>query len=172
MKQLQAIDVHGHYGRYYRDEFPDLVNRFMSASAKEVVARAREADIEITMVSPLLGLLPRGNPDTVAGNKEAARVIPKTKGLLQWVIVNPLQPATYEQARRMLSMPTCAGIKIHPEEHCYPIRQHGRKLFSFAREQRAIVLTHSGEKNSWPIDFIPFANQFPEIGRASCRERV
>jgi predicted TIM-barrel fold metal-dependent hydrolase len=101
--------------------------------------------------------------DAAAGNKEAARIVARLPGLLQWVIVHPLQPETYDQARRMLKRPGCVGIKIHPEEHCYSIRKHGRALFEFAAEQCAVVLTHTGEKNSWPIDFIPFANDFPEM---------
>lgn len=163
MKPIQAIDVHGHYGLYNRREGNPLVNEWMTGNAKLVVTRAREANTELTVVSPLLGLLPRGEADTVAGNEEAARVVPRTKGLLQWVIVNPLQPKTYEQASRMLKGATCVGIKIHPEEHCYPITKHGNALFAFAAEHRAVVLAHSGDPNSHPMDFIPFANRFPEM---------
>ena len=50
--------------------------------------------------------------DAVAGNEEAERVVHETDGLLQWVVVNPLQPETFHQARRMLGLPKCVGIKI------------------------------------------------------------
>ena len=163
MKPIQAIDVHGHYGLYHRDESPALVNQFMTGDAELVARRARESNVEYTVVSPLLGLLPRGKADAVAGNREAARIVPKTKGLLQWVIVHPLQKQTFEQAREMMKSPTCVGIKLHPEEHVYPIRKHGRALFQLAAELRAVVLVHSGEAYSEPVDFVKFANDFPEV---------
>jgi predicted TIM-barrel fold metal-dependent hydrolase len=55
------------------------------------------------------------------------------------------------------------GIKIHPEEHRYPIQEFGEAIFSFAAARKAIVLTHSGEANSMPEDFIPFADAHPEM---------
>jgi len=159
---IQAIDVHAHYGVYNRAANSGLKDRFMSGSAAEVVARARAVNTEWTIASPLLGLLPRGKANAVEGNKEAARVVPRTDGMLQWVIIDPLRPQTYKQAETMLRHPRCVGIKIHPEEHLYPIKEHGRAIFAFAAKHRAIVLTHSGEQRSLPGDFIPFANDFPE----------
>lgn len=158
-----AIDVHAHYGRYYRPEITDLANEFPSGDAATVVKRARGAKTEFTIVSPYLGLFPRGGPDTPAGNEEAQQVVTKTEGLLQWVIVNPRQPQTYEQTREMLQNPKCVGIKIHPEEHVYPIKEHGRTIFEFAAEFKALVLAHSGDVHSMPMDFVPFANDFPEV---------
>lgn len=163
VEQLQAIDVHGHYGRWVQDEARAHMGGCMSGSAETVVARARRARIEWTVVSPLLGMMPRGQADAVAGNEEANRVVDQTDGLLQWVVINPLQPGTYEQARERLSHPTCMGIKIHPEEHVYPIREHGDAIFSFAAEHRAVVLTHSGHANSLPADFLPFVDAHPEV---------
>jgi predicted TIM-barrel fold metal-dependent hydrolase len=81
---------------------------------------------------------------------------------LQWVVIDPLKPETYDQADEMLQLPKCVGIKIHPEEHGYPIAEHGEPIFRFAAERRAIILTHSGEQRSMPEDCVPFANDFPE----------
>ena len=119
IEAVQAIDVHAHYGRYHRREIPKLLNGFMSADPLVVVQRARRANTQYTIVSPNLALLPRGEADALAGNEDAAQVVPATPGLLQWVVIHPLQPQSYEQAERMLQHPTCVGIKIHPEEHCY-----------------------------------------------------
>lgn len=163
IETIQAIDVHGHYGRYHRHEIPSLVNQFMSADAAVVAQRARRANTQYTIVSPYLSLLPRGEADACAGNDEAERVVPATQGLLQWVVIHPLQPRTYEQAERMLQHRKCVGIKIHPEEHVYPIAEHGRALFEFAAKHQALVLAHSGHPNSLPEDFVPFANEFPDM---------
>lgn len=158
---IQAIDVHAHYGQSIHDNA--LLDSFLTASADEVAARARAVNVEWTVVSPLLSLFPRGKADATVGNEEAARIVPSTPGLLQWVVVNPLDDRTYEQAERMLRTPWCVGIKIHPEEHIYPIAEHGRKLFEFFARHNAVVLTHSGEKHSLPADFIPFADDHPNV---------
>jgi hypothetical protein len=135
----------------------------MTGDAATVVARAKMAMTELTIVSPLLGLFPRGGADAVAGNEEAHRVIDETEGLLQWVILNPLQEATFAQTREMLQHPKCVGIKIHPEEHQYPIKEYGRRLYEAAEENDAVVLTHSGCLLSAPEEFVPLANDFPTV---------
>jgi predicted TIM-barrel fold metal-dependent hydrolase len=160
---IAAIDVHGHYGDYRSDANEPLVNGFMSASASDVVQRALNCGVKQTIVSPLSGLLPRGKADVVAANEAAHREIQVHPGLLQYVIVNPLQPRTFDQAREMLKSRWCVGIKIHPEEHCYRISDHGEKLFSFFDELQAPVMAHSGCANSLPNDFVPFANGHPGV---------
>jgi predicted TIM-barrel fold metal-dependent hydrolase len=97
------------------------------------------------------------------GNVDARWVVEETAGLLQWVVLSPLQPATFQQVREMFGRPKCVGIKIHPEEHGYKIAEHGRAIFALAAELRAVVLTHSGEPNSMPADFVPLANDYPEV---------
>jgi len=160
-----AVDVHGHYGRYVchsRDGREDI-DRWMSADAAAVAERARRVGIEWTVVSPLRSLFPRGRADAAAGNDEAGGLVPRTPGLRQWVVLHPEQPRTFEQADRLLREEWCVGIKIHPEEHAYRIAEHGRALFAFAARHRAVVLAHSGDANSDPVDFVPLANDFPEV---------
>lgn len=163
ISDLPAIDAHAHYGTYRRDDGDALVDECMTGSAAEVVARARACNVEWTIASPLAGLLPRGRPDTVAGNDAAFREVPAVPGLLQYVIVNPLQPKTYDQARIMLKSPHCVGIKIHPEEHGYRIADEGDRLFDFLDEVQAPVMTHSGCPNSLPAAFVPFADKHPRV---------
>ena len=160
---ITAIDVHAHYGVYNRDDAPPLVNEFRGADAATVAARARQVNIRTTVVSPLSGLMPRGQADAVAGNDEAARVTSETDGLLQWVIANPLQLETFRQVDEMLAQPQCAGIKIHPEEHVYPIREHGAALFELAAKHNAVILAHSGDPHSLPKDFVEFAGAYPNV---------
>lgn len=163
ISEIHAIDVHAHFGDYHRPDNLELTNRFVSADAETVVQRARDANIMTTIASPLAGLLPRGHSNSLQGNLEAAEVVDVTPGLLQWVIVNPLQPETYQQAAKMLDRPKCLGIKLHPEEHVYPIAEHGRELFEFAAQHDAVVLVHSGDPYSLPADFLPFANEYANI---------
>lgn len=160
---LSAIDVHGHYGVYIQEDKPELYNRLMTGDAAEVVRRASAVQIGVTIVSPLSALLPRCKADAVAGNIEAARTVAQTPGLKQYVVIDPRRPETYVQAEKMLGQPQCVGIKIHPEEHGYPIREYGARIFEFAARRRAVVLTHSSEQNSLAEDFIPWADEFPEV---------
>jgi uncharacterized protein len=160
---IPAIDVHGHYGRNIRAGVPDFVNDFMTADAAEVARRASVANIEWTIVSPLEALFPRFHGDAVAGNRSAARDVAATDGLLQYVVLDPRRAETFEQAAEMLRTPRCVGIKIHPEEHGYPIVEHGDALFAFAAEHRAVVLSHSSEQNSQASDLVRFANAYPEM---------
>ena len=159
---IQAIDVHGHYGRYDRGGGA-LVNEFMSGDAAVIVGRAQRANIRLTLVSPLEAILPRGQGDVVAGNRNAARIVAETPGLAQYVVIDPRCPESYRQADEMLQRPKCAGIKIHPEEHRYPINEFGAEIFDFAARHRVVVLSHSSEQNSLASDLVEWADRFPEM---------
>jgi predicted TIM-barrel fold metal-dependent hydrolase len=158
---IEAIDAHGHYGRYDCGR-AEIVNEFMTGDAAVVADRARRAKIRLTIVSPLEALLPRGQGDAVMGNRNAARVVEEHSGLLQYVVIDPRHPETYRQARAMLERPKCVGIKIHPEEHAYPINEFGAEIFRFAAEHGAVVLSHSSEQNSLASDLVAWADRFPE----------
>lgn len=157
-----AIDVHAHYGTYNSGK-ADLINDLMTGDGNVVAERARQANVRLTIVSPLLALLPRGRGDAVAGNIEAVKVVAETPGLLQYVVIDPRVPETYRQAEEMLQTPKCVGIKIHPEEHIYHINEFGEPLFQFAAEHQAVVLSHSSERNSQATDLVDWANRFPEM---------
>jgi hypothetical protein len=157
-----AIDVHAHYGPYLRDD-GGIQNEWMSADPTEIIRRARSANTRVTVVSPLIGLMPRGQADVESANVEAARVVQEHDELCQWVIVHPLLPPTFAQAKAMLSTPGCVGIKIHPEEHEYPIREHGESLFALAAQHDAVVLAHSGDERSLPADLVRFADAYPNV---------
>ncbi|MBC8291101.1 MAG: amidohydrolase family protein [Planctomycetes bacterium] len=158
-----AIDVHAHYGTYLKSGAPPFLNEWVSGDAATVVERATKAGVRLTVVSPLSGLLPRGQADAVAGNVEADEIVRNTPQLRQWVIVDPEQPETFSQAEQLLAEPHCVGIKIHPEEHQYEIRKHGDRLFELAARHDAVVLAHTGDPFSWPADFLPFANEYSNV---------
>jgi predicted TIM-barrel fold metal-dependent hydrolase len=168
---IQAIDVHGHYGNYTHGSYTDetnnekyqLIDHFMTANAEEVIRRAKVCNTEQTVVSPLKALFSKSAEDVISANQHAAEVAQKYRELLQWVVIHPLYPETYHQADEMLQMPQCVGIKIHPETHRYPIKQHGEKIFELAARHKTVIKAHSGEQNSLPNDFIFFADRFPEM---------
>lgn len=158
---IKAIDVHGHYG-VSTDSRCAMTNTFMTGDPSVVTRRARKANIALTLVSPIAALV-RDYHDAYAANLDCARIVQRYRSLRQWVVINPLMPRTFDQASEMLSGNHCVGIKIHPEGHAYPIRKHGRRVFAFAQQHNAIVITHSGEERSLPADFARLANEFPEV---------
>jgi predicted TIM-barrel fold metal-dependent hydrolase len=157
-----AIDVHAHFGAA-TGHGNAVRDRFMSGDENTVLRRAQVTGTALTFCSPLRALLPRRDNDAVAGNEESRRLISGRRGLRYWVVVDPRCPATFEQAAESLADPWCVGIKIHPEEHVYPIAVHGLRLFELAARHGAVLQSHSGEPNSLPADFLPFADQFPEV---------
>ena len=159
---IQAIDVHAHFGKHQGDKFA-INNKLVSAEADEVVRRACMANTRLTIVSPLEALLPRLGGEPIMANIETARIVSETDGLLQWVVVDPIKPKSYDQAIEILKLPKCVGIKIHPEAHRYFIVEHGRAIFEFAASHHAIIETHSGEERSLPADFVKLTNDFPEV---------
>jgi len=162
VENIKAIDVHAHIGKYVGDNF-DLVNNFASGDAEVILSHAQKANTEFLFVSPLNALLPRLHGDPVTANREIISTISGNARLKFWVVIDPLKPKTYDQADEMLSLKECVGIKIHPEEHGYAIADYGEAIFEFAAEKKAVLLTHSGEKNSLPQDFVSFANDFSTV---------
>lgn len=162
INEISAIDVHAHFGRY-RSKPAKFEDDLMSAAIHQLIQSANASRVALSLVSPLEGLLPRGHSNPVKANKDAFKEIKDNDRLMQWVIVNPLIPETFVQAEEMLRDNKCVGIKIHPEEHCYRITEYGEKIFKFAAQAAAIIETHSGEGNSLPEDFIPFANAYPNV---------
>ncbi|MCO5220358.1 MAG: amidohydrolase family protein [Thermomicrobiales bacterium] len=158
---MKAIDAHGHFGPYDRG-LGTRVDRFMSANAADVVQRGLDCGIEITVVSAIHGLIPyRGNP--IRGNNDAAEAVSTNAALRFWTIIDPRVPETYDQSDRLLDHPACCGIKVHPHAHQFEIREHGPAIFAFAAERNAVVLTHSGDIGSYPEDFVPFADRYPNV---------
>ena len=134
--QVQAVDVHAHYG-VYRGSRSAVIEECMTGLIDTVVARARQARTRLSVISPMAALLPRGKADVIAGNAAAVRDLADVPELLLWAVLNPLLSESFDQAAELLRLPTCVGIKIHPEEHCYPVSEHGRKAFAFAAEHQA-----------------------------------
>lgn len=162
IREIQAIDVHSHFGEHIRG-VNERIDGFLSADLEKVGTYQKLANIKCSIVSPLSAFMPRGRGDVIAGNVLSSSLVSGLSNLLFWVVINPIIPETFKQAEIMLKLPGCAGIKIHPEEHRYPIKEYGYKIFEFAEKNNAIIESHSGDLNSMPGDFVPFADEFPNV---------
>lgn len=117
----------------------------------------KAAKISTVFASPFEALTDRAN--TVQANEDMFKLVQDIPNLYQWVVIDPQNESTFEQADRMLKSKKCVGIKLHPVLHKYSIEEQGEKIFSFAEKHSAIVQIHP-EKAA---DYIPFADSFPNV---------
>jgi predicted TIM-barrel fold metal-dependent hydrolase len=155
-----AIDVHGHFGVYCEGEL-SLIDQWLGGTASEVSHRAELANVRWTIVSALKALMPfRG--DVLRGNLEALSAAEKHDNLLFWAVADPCRTETIEQTKELLHHPRCLGIKIHPLQHQYEARHALEPIFQVSAESPCVILTHSGDRGSYPEDFLPWADAYPE----------
>lgn len=156
---MRAIDVHGHYGNHNPRGRTGLESELRSASIEEVRERAQQVDICLTVVSPLQALHPYGG-DVLRANEDAREQAERCDDIRFWAVLDPCREPTYQQVEKLLAHDRCKGIKIHPVNHEYEIRERGAAIFEFAAAHKALVLAHSGCPGSFPEDFVPFMERF------------
>ena len=89
IQEVQAVDAHCHYGTDFFDESGDLTSA-SRGDVDEIVRRARSANVQLSIASPLTGLWPRFGADPVAANEQARDDLADHKEMRQWVVVDPL----------------------------------------------------------------------------------
>ncbi len=161
---VRAIDVHSHVGALQQQiETPDGLPKYVTDIAY-LRKNMKLARIGVSVNSWFSAVLPRGCCDAAAGNRIVLEQLDSLdREICFWAVVNPLQSESYATAADLLQHPRCMGIKVHPEEHQYPILGHGEAIYEFAAAHESLIVTHSGEANSLPEDFCFFANRYPEV---------
>jgi predicted TIM-barrel fold metal-dependent hydrolase len=163
IRAAPAIDFHSHFGEWnVEPRFMPSVERDTPISIEFLLYSSRLSKIALSIVSHFSLIFPRGGGD-IGGNDICLEKIEKLDSVVMHAVLNPLVPGSFEQTARLLKAGKCMGIKIHPEEHCYPIKKYGATIYEFAAKQGAMIVTHSGEENSMPEDFCVFANRYPEV---------
>ena len=163
IKDVKAIDVHAHFGRYILSDAP-IINKLCSADIGYVLKCQQLANVAYSIVSPIEAFeQPVKNCDPVKANDEASRTADENEQVFQWIVVHPEIEETFRQAEKRLKEPKCLGIKIHPEAHAYHIKEYGKKLIEFAAKHKAVVMTHSGQDRSKPEDYLEFTDGCPEM---------
>ena len=163
IKAIKAIDVHSHFGDWNLTSGLKDAQKYMPGDVDFLQNCMTLANIGISINSHLKTMMPRGGGDALTGNEICLEQVKNADSLYMWVVVNPWQKESYAQAERMLKHTKCLGIKIHPEEHLYSIREFGGEIYEFAAKNSAMIITHSGEGNSMPEDFCVLANRYPEV---------
>ena len=158
---MKAIDVHGHFGIHDRGA-GGLATEMRSGDIDVVRRRAQAVDVRLTIVSALRAMTTYGG-DVRRGNEDARAAAERHADVLFWAVLDPCRPDSFKQVESLLPHPRSAGIKIHPVNHRYEIRDRGEEIFGFAAQYDALILTHSGCVNSFPEDFLPFADRHPNV---------
>ena len=121
---------------------------------EELSQMEKAARISTVFASPMEALV--DTADTVQANEDMFSLVQDIPNLYQWVVIDPRNDITFEQADRMLKSKKCVGIKLHPRLHQYTLEEYGEKIFSFAENRSAIVQMHYGKEN-----YVDLADAFP-----------
>ncbi|MBQ7097101.1 MAG: amidohydrolase family protein [Clostridia bacterium] len=150
---LKAIDMHTHIN--HGSAHDTQVNEVYTADFDELMKINRGTGIEMMFCSTFASVL--SDEEVEQENEYLFNLAGTNDDLYQWVVIDPRNDRTFEQARGMLESEKCVGIKIHPSCHDYSLLDFGDKIFSFASEFGAIVLTH-------PTDnILTYADKYPEM---------
>ena len=150
------IDIHSHFNHGSEFDCPEDETHFRGIEFVEsVYEKANMTQVGISTFASVLQ-----HPECVAEENEYVhRLIDEKAWVYQWVVVDPRQKETYEQAERMLGYPKVLGIKIHPDFHGYSILDYADEIFSFANKHRTVVLMHPQHIRKMPL----FANKYPDM---------
>ena len=162
--EINAIDTHCHI-HYTPVEtvkhipISDVMQEgpYYTAYWEQLSQMEKAAKISAVLASPFEALT--GRADTVQANEDMFKLVQDIPNLYQWVVIDPQNESTFEQADRMLKNKKCVGIKLHPRMHEYSLKDYGEKIFSFAEKYSAIVQIHP----DWAADYVAFADAFPHV---------
>lgn len=160
---LRAIDIHAHYGN--PDCFPQrgVEKECLRLSLEALEREYGRQNVVAACLSPMEGIFPADENMLLTANALTEQLSQEYRWFYQWVVVDPLFPASYKQAEGMLKNRKCVGVKIHPDAHGYPIKTYGEEIFAFCAQQGAVLETHSGDRLSLPEELVPLAGRYPQV---------
>ena len=162
---INAIDTHCHIHYAPLETLKPLAisdvmheGPFYTAYWDTLSQMEKTANISTVFASPFEALVDR--TDAVQANEDMFKLVQEIPNLYQWVVIDPLNEKTFEQAERMLKSQKCIGIKLHPVLHKFSIEEYGNKIFSFAEKHFAIIQIHPEKAADY---ILPYANAFPNV---------
>lgn len=151
-----AIDTHCHINTGCPDDTKE--HAMYSAQYEDLRQLETGANIGPMFCSTFGSVLGTAHIETE--NEWMYRRSQEEENLYQWVVIDPRNERTLEQADRMLRQPKCVGIKLHPVYHQYLVADYADKLFSLASKHHAAVQIHPELE---PTYIVPIADRFPEV---------
>ena len=150
------IDIHSHFNHGSRFDCPENEIHVRNFDFLEGVYRS--AGVSQVGFSTFASVLNHVEC-IVEENLYLHKLIDEKEWVYQWIVIDPRQRSTYEQAEKMLSHPKVLGIKIQSFEQKYDIRAYADELFAFANEHKATILMHPHD-----IAYMPaFADKYPDM---------
>lgn len=155
---MKAIDLHTHYNHGAADDHQtSLIYR---ADLPFLETMYQHANIACGVFSSFASM---NNRLTVQEeNEHVFRMTQQYPWVWQWVVIDPRQEQTFEQADRILRSEKCLGIKMHPLCHGYDTADYADRIFSFANERKTVVLTHP-DPPELIERIVPFADRYPDM---------
>lgn len=157
VKAVRAIDLHSHIN--HGTPYDSLSNDSLIYKAEYdfLTERYDIANIEKAVFSTFAAVL--HTEPIVEENEYLHKLVLEKERAYQWVVVDPRQKKTFEQADRMLDSKKVLGLKIMPGMHGYDIKEYGDSIFSFAAERKTVILIHPTGNAA---DECSFADKYPE----------
>ena len=154
--QHSPIDIHSHFNHGSRFDCPEDEIHVRSFDFLE--SKYAKAGVKQVGFSTFASVLSH-TECVLEENLYLHKLMEEKDWVYQWVVIDPRQKETYEQAEKMLSHPKVLGIKIQPVEQQYQILDYADELFSFANEHKAVVLMHPQQILKMPS----FVNNYPDM---------
>jgi predicted TIM-barrel fold metal-dependent hydrolase len=150
------IDIHSHFNHGSRFDCPEDESHLRNfAFLESVYAKAGVSQVGMSTFASVLNHVECITEE----NRYLHKLIDEKDWVYQWVVIDPRQKETYEQAEKMLSHPKVLGIKIQSFEQKYDIREYADELFSFANQHKTVILMHPHYISQMP----QFADQYPDM---------
>lgn len=159
IRQILAINTHTHINHGAQGESGTENSPAYSAKLDWLRKTELAAGVETMFCSTFASVYGAGR--VFEENEYLGQLVKETDFLYQWVVIDPRDERTLEQAERMLNTDKCVGIKLHPHNHNYWWDEFGNALFSFAARHRAIVQIHATADDADQI--LPYADQYPDV---------
>ena len=135
---ITAIDTHTHINT--NSKYDTEISDVYKADLDSIIKLSDKANIGQMFISTFSSVL--SDEEIERENEYLFRLACENDRIFQWVVIDPRNRATLEQAEKMLANKKCVGIKIHPDYHNYSVGEYGDLIFSFASERNATVLMH------------------------------
>jgi len=154
---IEIIDAHGHLGPYYKLCIPDN-------DAEGLIRVLDRCGISRASISSHMAI----SADWRQGNRVTADAVGRYPDrLIGQVVASPHEPEKIkDELRRAFDEWGFHAIKLHPDEHEYPIGGDGYDpVWDFATERRCLVLSHTyhGSKFDDPQAFGSLAALHPDV---------